>query len=47
MTSVVRFAGKCCREPDFRVTRESFMDWLISTTTSEALRNLAKQTKGD
>lgn len=47
MTSIVRFAGKCCREPDFRVTRESFMDWLISTTTSEALRNLAKQTKGD
>ena len=47
MTSVVRFAGKCCREPDFRVTRESFMDWLVSTTTSEALRNLAKQTKGE
>ncbi len=47
MTSVVRFAGKCCREPDFTVTRESFMDWLIETTSSEALRNLAKQTKGD
>ena len=47
MTSIVRFAGKCCREPDFRVTRESFMDWIISTTTSEALRNLAKQTKGE
>ena len=46
MTSIVRFAGKCCREPDFRVTRESFMDWLVSTTTSEALRNLAKQTVG-
>ena len=46
MTSIVRFAGKCCREPDFRVTRDSFMDWIISTTTSEALRNLAKQTKG-
>lgn len=47
MTSIVRFAGKCCREPDFRVTRESFMDWLIDTTSSEALRNLAKQTKGE
>ena len=46
MTSVVRFAGKCCREPDFTVTRESFMDWLIETTSSEALRNLAKQTVG-
>ena len=46
MTSIVRFAGKLCREPDFVATRESFMDWLISTTTSEALRNLAKQTKG-
>lgn len=46
MTSIVRFAGKICREPDFAVTRESFMDWLIQTTTSEALRNLAKQTKG-
>lgn len=47
MTSIVRFAGKCCREPDFTVTRESFMDWLIETTSSEALRNLAKQTKGE
>lgn len=47
MTSIVRFAGKCCREPGFVVTRESFMDWLIQTTTSEALRNLAKQMKGD
>lgn len=46
MTSIVRFAGKLCREPDFVATRESFMDWLIQTTTSEALRNLAKQTKG-
>lgn len=46
MTSIVRFAGKCCREPDFTVTRESFMDWLIETTSSEALRNLAKQTVG-
>ena len=46
MTSIVRFAGKICREPDFTVTRDSFMDWLIQTTTSEALRNLAKQTKG-
>lgn len=46
MTSMVRFAGKLCREPDFVATRESFMDWLIETTTSEALRNLAKQTKG-
>ena len=47
MTSIVRFAGKCCREPDFTVTRDSFMDWLIQTTSSEALRNLAKQTKGE
>lgn len=46
MTSIVRFAGKICREPDFVVTREAFMDWLIKTTTSEALRNLAKQMKG-
>lgn len=46
MTSIVRFAGKICREPDFTVTRDSFMDWLVQTTTSEALRNLAKQTKG-
>ena len=46
MTSMVRFAGKLCREPGFVATRESFMDWLIETTTSEALRNLAKQTKG-
>lgn len=46
MTSIVRFAGKLCREPDFVATRDSFMEWLISTTTSEALRNLAKQTKG-
>lgn len=46
MTSIVRFAGKLCREPDFVATRESFMDWLIQTTTSEALRSLAKQTKG-
>ena len=46
MTSIVRFAGKICREPDFVVTREAFMDWLINTTTSEALRNLAKQMKG-
>lgn len=46
MTSIVRFAGKLCREPDFAATRESFMEWLISTTTSEALRSLAKQTKG-
>lgn len=47
VTGIVRFAGKICREPDLRVTRESFMDWLIQTTTSEALRNLAKQTKGE
>lgn len=46
MTSIVRFAGKLCREPDFTATRDSFLDWLIQTTTSEALRNLAKQTKG-
>lgn len=46
MTSIVRFAGKICREPNFVVTREAFMDWLIETTTSEALRNLAKQMKG-
>lgn len=46
MTSIVRFAGKLCREPDFAATRESFMDWLVQTTTSEALRSLAKQTKG-
>lgn len=46
MTSIVRFAGKLCREPDFVATRDSFMEWLITTTTSEALRNLAKQTKG-
>lgn len=43
MTSIVRFAGKCCREPDFRVTRRSFMEWLAETTTSEALRSLAKE----
>ena len=46
MTSIVRFAGKLCREPDLVVTREAFLDWLIQTTTSEALRNLARQTRG-
>ncbi len=43
MTGIVRFAGKICREPGFKVTRRSFMEWLAETTTSEALRNLAKE----
>lgn len=46
MTSMVAFAEKLCREPKFIVTRDSFMDYIINTTKSEALKNLAKQTKG-
>jgi hypothetical protein len=41
MTSIVRYAGKIAREPDMEVSRKAFMEWLASTTTSEALKTLA------
>ena len=40
MTSIVRYAGKIAREPDMEVSRKAFMEWLASTTTSEALKTL-------
>lgn len=41
MTSIVRYAGKIAREPGMEVSRKAFMEWLASTTTSEALKTLA------
>lgn len=43
MTSIVRYAGKICREPQMEVSSQDFMEWLVATTKSPALAALAKQ----
>lgn len=43
MTGIVRYAGKCCREPDMEVSRRSFLDFIARTTTSEVLRHMIER----
>lgn len=46
MTGIVRFAGKCCREPDAEVSRAAFLDFMSRTTTSEVLRKMIEKKGG-
>jgi len=43
MTGIVRYAGKCCREPEMEVSRRSFLDFIARTTTSEVLRHMIER----
>lgn len=42
MTMIVRYAGKCCRNPEDIVSRKSFYDFICDNTTSTALKTLIK-----
>ena len=43
MTGIVRFAEETCRSPGMKVCRQTFLDFIHDTTTSEALRQLIRK----
>lgn len=44
MTMIVRYAGKCCRCPQDKVSTKAFYEFVHDNTTSEPLRKLVEKT---
>lgn len=44
MTMIVRYAGKCCRSPQDKVSAKAFYEFVHDNTTSEPLRKLVEKT---
>jgi len=43
MTMIVRYAGKCCRNPEEKVSSKAFYEFVHDNTTSEPLRKLVEK----
>jgi len=40
---IVRYAGKCCRNPEEKVSSKAFYEFVHDNTTSEPLRKLVEK----